>query len=84
MYTNPYAAVLTDPSQYVRYIQWFITFPTLILAVLLPTGLSLSDIVITIFFSIFVVIAGLVGALVASTYKWGYYSFGCAALFYVW
>ncbi|PSR76715.1 hypothetical protein PHLCEN_2v8312 [Hermanssonia centrifuga] len=69
---------------YVRYIQWFITFPLLVLSVLLATGLSLSDILTTLFMSIVVVICGLVGALVASTYKWGYYVFGCAALFYVW
>ena len=67
-----------------RYIQWFITFPVLVLSVLLPTGLSVSDIVITLFFSIFVVVSGLVGALVASSYKWGYYVFGCVSLFYVW
>ncbi len=67
-----------------RYIQWFITFPLLLLSVLLTTGLSLSDIVTTLFFADFVVISGLVGALVQSTYKWGYYTFGVAALFYVW
>ncbi|KAH9926169.1 heat shock protein 30 [Fomitopsis serialis] len=69
---------------YVRYIQWFITFPLLVLEVLLATGLSLSDIVTTLFMCIVVVISGLVGALVHSTYKWGYFSFGCAALIYVW
>ena len=67
-----------------RYIQWFITFPVLVLSVLLPTGLSLSDIVVTLFMTIFVVVSALVGALVSSTYKWGYYVFGCGALFYVW
>lgn len=69
---------------YVRYIQWFITFPLLLLSVLLTTGLSLSDIITTLFFADFVVISGLVGALVQSTYKWGYYTFGVSALFYVW
>lgn len=38
----------------------------------------------TLFMAITFVVAGLVGALVHSTYKWGYYTFGCAALFYVW
>ncbi|KAI0090820.1 heat shock protein 30 [Irpex rosettiformis] len=69
---------------YVRYIQWFITFPLLLLSVLLTTGLSLSDIVTTLFFADFVVISGLVGALVHSTYKWGYFTLGVSALFYVW
>lgn len=67
-----------------RYIQWFITFPLLLLSVLLPTGLSLSDIMTTLFMGVALVICGLVGALVHSTYKWGYYVFGCGALFYVW
>lgn len=67
-----------------RYIQWFITFPLLLLSVLLSTGLSLSDIMTTLFMGITVVITGLVGALVASTYKWGFYVFGSFALFYVW
>ncbi|PCH38030.1 heat shock protein 30 [Wolfiporia cocos MD-104 SS10] len=77
----------SDPTRqiwYVRYIQWFITFPLSLLEVLLATGLSLSDITTTLFMAIVVVICGLVGALVHSTYKWGYYVFGVAALFYIW
>jgi len=76
-----------DPTRqiwYVRYIQWFINFPLLLLEVLLATGLSLSDIMTTLFMSVVLVVSGLVGALVHSTYKWGYYTFGCAALLYVW
>ena len=38
----------------------------------------------TLFLSIVVVVTGLVGALVHSTYKWGYYTFGVAALIYLW
>ncbi|KAI0780867.1 heat shock protein 30 [Trametes elegans] len=69
---------------FVRYIQWFISFPLLLLELLLATGLSLSDIFTTIFMGIVLVITGLVAALVPSTYKWGYYTFGVAALFYIW
>jgi len=69
---------------YVRYIQWFITFPLLLLELLLASGLSLSDILTTLFMGVVLVICGLVGALVHSTYKWGYFVFGCAALFYIW
>ena len=29
------------------------------------------------------IITGLVGSLVASSYKWGYYTFGCVAFFFV-
>ncbi|THH29530.1 hypothetical protein EUX98_g4645 [Antrodiella citrinella] len=69
---------------YVRYIQWFITFPLLLLEVLLTTGLSLSDILTTLFMAVTLVITGLVGALIPSTYKWGFFTFGAAALFYIW
>lgn len=67
-----------------RYIQYFINFPLLLLSVLLATGLSLSDIFTTIFMGEVIVVSGLVGALVHSTYKWGYFVFGVAALFYIW
>ena len=67
-----------------RYIQWFITFPSIVLSLLLTTGLSLSDVVTAIFMSIVVVITALVGSLVPSTYKWGYFTFGASALFYIW
>lgn len=67
-----------------RYIQWFINFPLLLLSVLLATGLSLSDVFTTVFMGEVLVISGLIGALVQSTYKWGYFVFGVSALFYVW
>jgi bacteriorhodopsin len=38
----------------------------------------------TLFMAIFLVVCGLVGALVQSTYKWGFFTFGVAALFYIW
>ncbi|KAH9946064.1 heat shock protein 30 [Epithele typhae] len=69
---------------FVRYINWLITFPLLLLELLLATPLSLSDIFTTIFMGIVLVIMGLVGALVTSSFKWGYFVFGVAALFYVW
>ncbi|KAI0336460.1 heat shock protein 30 [Cubamyces sp. BRFM 1775] len=69
---------------YVRYIQWFITLPLLLLEVLLATGLTLSDIFTTMFMAWVFVVCGLVGALVVSTYKWGYFVLGCCALFYLW
>ncbi|KAM5534150.1 hypothetical protein V8D89_012170 [Ganoderma adspersum] len=69
---------------FVHYIQWFISFPLLLLELLLATGLSLSDIFTTLFMSVVMVIMGLVGALVPTTYKWGYFAFGAVALFYIW
>ena len=51
---------------------------------LYTSGLSLSDILTTAFFAWIVVVCGLVGALTVSTYKWGFYVLGVAALFYIW
>ena len=76
--------IVITREQYVRYIQWFLVFPSLLLELLLVTGLTLSDILTTVFMSLVYVVALLVGALVHSTYKWGFYTFGCVALFYVW
>jgi len=70
---------------YVRYIQWFITLPLILLELLLATGLTLSDIFTTVFMAWVFVICGLVGALVPSTYKWGFYTIGIVlGLFYIW
>ncbi|KAI0781009.1 hypothetical protein BD413DRAFT_17876 [Trametes elegans] len=69
---------------YVRYIQWFITLPLLLLELLLATGLTPSDIFTAMFMACVFVVCGLVGALVVSTYKWGFFVLGCMALFYIW
>lgn len=69
---------------YVRYIDWVVTTPALLLELVLASGLPLSDIITLVFFDLVMIITGLVGALVVSSYKWGYYAFGCAALFYIW
>ncbi|KAJ9479157.1 Protein YRO2 [Pseudozyma hubeiensis] len=68
---------------YARYIDWTITTPLLLLEILLVSGLPLSTVFITIFFDLVMIITGLIGALVESTYKWGYYTMGCVAMFYV-
>ena len=67
-----------------RYIQWFITFPLLLVELLLATGVTLSDVFATVFAAIVLVVTGLVGSLVPSTYKWGYSTLGGVALFYIW
>jgi bacteriorhodopsin len=51
-----------------RY-DWVITTPALLLELVLATGLPLSDIIALIFFDEVMIITGLVGALVASSYK---------------
>lgn len=68
---------------YARYIDWTITTPMLLLTLLLSSPVPLSTIFMTIFMDIVMIITGLIGALVVSAYKWGYFAFGCAALFWV-
>ncbi|KAI9454930.1 family A G protein-coupled receptor-like protein [Russula earlei] len=68
---------------YVRYIQWFINAPLILLMLLLTTGLPLSEIFLAIFMIIVAVVTGLVGALTPTSYKWGFYVFGVLSLFYV-
>jgi len=74
---------VTRAIWYVRYIQWVVNFPLLLLTVLLASGTTASDMFATVFMSILAVIAGLIGALVPSTYKWGYFVFGVIALVFV-
>ncbi|GAA5969269.1 hypothetical protein JCM21900_005022 [Sporobolomyces salmonicolor] len=78
---------IPDPTRsiwYVRYIDWTITTPLLMLELLLTTGLPLSQIFIVIFFDILMVVNGLCGALVHSKYKWGFYVFGLCSLWVIW
>ena len=68
---------------YARYIDWVITTPLLLLDLLLTCGLPTPTIVYTILMNEIMVITGLIGALVTSRYKWGYFVFGCLAFFFV-
>lgn len=61
----------------------FITTPLLILDLLLTAGMPWPTILYTILLDEVMVVTGLVGALVRSRYKWGYYAFGCAAFLWV-
>ncbi|EMC97866.1 hypothetical protein BAUCODRAFT_31870 [Baudoinia panamericana UAMH 10762] len=68
---------------YVRYIDWFITTPLLLLDLLLTAALPWPTLMYVILLDWVMIVTGLVGALVASGYKWGYFAFGCAALAYI-
>ncbi|KAI9151580.1 Protein FDD123 [Paramyrothecium foliicola] len=68
---------------YVRYIDWFVTTPLLLLDLLLTAGLPWPTILITILADEFMVVCGLVGALTQTSYKWGYFVFSCAAFLFV-
>jgi len=68
---------------YVRYIDWFITTPLLLLDLMLTAGMPTPTILWAILIDEVMIVTGLVGALVSSSYKWGYYAFGCVALFWI-
>ncbi|KAK9426090.1 putative Family A G protein-coupled receptor-like protein [Seiridium unicorne] len=68
---------------YARYIDWFITTPLLLLDLLLTAGLPTPTILITIFADEVMIVTGLLGALTQTSYKWGFWTFGMVAFFYV-
>ncbi|MCJ1259629.1 ion channel activity [Lignoscripta atroalba] len=68
---------------YVRYIDWFITTPLLLMDLLLTAGLPWPTILFTILMDEVMVVTGLVGALVRTSYKWGFFTFGCVAFLFV-
>ena len=68
---------------YVRYIDWFLTTPLLLADLLLTAGMPAPTILFTILMNEIMVVTGLIGALVKSSYKWGFFTFGCAAFLFV-
>ncbi|KAI5801247.1 hypothetical protein EDC01DRAFT_716444 [Geopyxis carbonaria] len=68
---------------YVRYVDWVITTPLLLLDILLISGLPWSNILWIIFLDEVMIVTGLIGALVKSSYKWGYYTFANVAFLLV-
>ncbi|CAM1502433.1 Fc.00g044170.m01.CDS01 [Cosmosporella sp. VM-42] len=68
---------------YVRYIDWFCTTPLLLLDLLLTAGMPFSTIIAVIVADEIMIVCGLVGALTQTRFKWGFWTFGMAAFFYV-
>jgi len=66
---------------YAKYINWFVGWTPLITALGLISGVSWSTIVYNIVLSWIWVATWLSGALVATTYKWGFFTFGIFAYF---
>jgi hypothetical protein len=67
----------------VRYIDWFITTPLLLTDLLLTAGMPWPSVLYIILVDWIMIVTGLAGALVRTSYKWGYFTFGCVALFYI-
>jgi len=81
--TSEYRTIEARQFSYVRYIDWFITTPLLLSELLLTSGMPTNLILSTVFADIVMIVTGLVGALTVSSYKWGYFVFGCVAMFWV-
>lgn len=50
---------------------------------LLTAGVPWPRILWVVIMDWIMIVTGLIGALVPSRYKWGYFTFGCAAMFYI-
>lgn len=68
---------------YVRYIEWFVTMPLLLLGLFLTARLPLASVLCTILADWIMVICFLSGSLVRTSFKWGFYTFGTSALLFV-
>ncbi|KAI5807296.1 hypothetical protein DFH27DRAFT_479101 [Peziza echinospora] len=66
---------------WVRYIGWFITWPIIVLSLLLMTGVGWSTIIFTMGLSMLYAVMFLCGALTHSSFKWGYFVIALLALF---
>ncbi|GAA5870977.1 hypothetical protein JCM8547_000046 [Rhodosporidiobolus lusitaniae] len=74
----------TRSIAYGRYVMWALTCPLELLMLCLLTGFPLSRVFITLFMGLFAVVCGLIGALIATRYKFALLTFGVFALFYLW
>ncbi|RDW59462.1 Heat shock protein 30 [Coleophoma cylindrospora] len=73
-------AVISHPGPrqvfYSRYINWFVGWTPMVIAVGLLSGVSWATILYNIVLTWIWIASWLAGALVASTYKWGFFAFG--------
>ncbi|KAF2692143.1 family A G protein-coupled receptor-like protein, partial [Lentithecium fluviatile CBS 122367] len=68
---------------WVRYIGWMLSFPLILSNLYFTAGLSWPSLGNGTVFAWFFVIGRLLGALVSTTYKWGYYVFCLFGYFYL-
>ncbi|KAI0593659.1 FDD123 protein [Biscogniauxia sp. FL1348] len=68
---------------YARYIDWAITTPLLLLDLLLTAGVPTHTILATLFADLIMIVCGLIGALTRTRFKWGFWTFGTAALLFI-
>lgn len=74
--SNPTVAGRYREIFYVRYIDWFITTPLLLMDLMLTAAMPWPTILFVILVDEIMIVTGLVGALVTSRYKFGFFAFG--------
>jgi len=70
---------LTRQIFFAKYINWVVSFPSVILALGVLSGVSWATIFYNIAFSWAWIISYLVGAYTTTNYKWGFFAFGTVA-----
>ncbi|KAA8916272.1 hypothetical protein TRICI_001554 [Trichomonascus ciferrii] len=68
---------------YARYVGWFLAFPAFIMSLGALAGATWPTTLFTVFCQEVFVVNLLIGALIESSYKWGYFVFGVVAYFLV-
>jgi len=81
--TNSHVAGITRQIFYARYIEWFLTTPLILSNLFFAAGMSWQSLAQIIIVSWILVVTRLVGALVSTTYKWGYFVFGIVTYIYI-
>ncbi|KAI1813088.1 heat shock protein 30 [Poronia punctata] len=70
---------LTRQIFWPKYVNWVVSFPAIIIALGLLSGVPWATIVFNIFLSWIWVVSYLVSAFTTSNYKWGFFAFGTVA-----
>jgi len=68
---------------YVRFIDWFVTTPLILVEILLLSGIEWDSTLFAVVAAETSVVSGLAGSLTASVYKWGYFVLAIGCLAYV-
>ncbi|TLD18414.1 hypothetical protein PspLS_10201 [Pyricularia sp. CBS 133598] len=68
---------------YARYVDWAVSLPLVVLALMMSSGVPLSTTLTTMMAAEIFNISLLVGALTQTTYKWGYFTFAMMAEWFV-
>lgn len=63
-----------------KYVNWVVSFPIILIALGLISGVSWASIIYWVFLSWVWVISYLCSAFTATSYKWGFYAFGTFAM----